>query len=239
MTVRLVATDAAQLDALMELALAEARAAAEHGDVPVGAVVARADTGEVVARRHNERELSTDPTAHAEVLALRDAAAATGSWRLDDYVLVVTLEPCPMCAGAASTARIGARRVRRGRPEGRARSAASTTSASDPRLQPRVRPCSPASGPRSRRQCSRTSSRTGATRGASDAGHVESLGAAIRRLGGMRERPNRMVSKTIVAQVTLGSNPSPSANGNGRLPTRGRPFCACEWWESRETRVVV
>lgn len=91
--------------AAMRVALEEARAAAEHGDVPVGAVVVR--DGEVIARRHNERELSGDPTAHAEVLALRDAAAALGTWRLDDCTLVVTLEPCPMCAGAALAARIG------------------------------------------------------------------------------------------------------------------------------------
>jgi tRNA(adenine34) deaminase len=91
---------------LMALALDEARAAILHDDVPVGAVVARADTGEVLARRHNERELLHDPVAHAEVLALRDAAAVTGSWRLDGCVLVVTLEPCPMCAGAALAARV-------------------------------------------------------------------------------------------------------------------------------------
>jgi len=90
----------------MGIALDEARAAAENGDVPIGAVVARIDTGEVVARRHNERELDGDPTAHAEVLVLRDAAEATGSWRLDGHVLVVTLEPCPMCAGAVVAARL-------------------------------------------------------------------------------------------------------------------------------------
>jgi tRNA(adenine34) deaminase len=90
----------------MAIALEEAQAALAHGDVPVGAVVARADTGEVLARRHNERELQSDPTAHAEVLALRDAAAALGSWRLDGCALVVTLEPCPMCAGAALASRI-------------------------------------------------------------------------------------------------------------------------------------
>ena len=89
----------------MRAALEEARAAAAHGDVPVGAVVVR--EGRIIARRHNERELSNDPTAHAEVLALRDAAAAVGSWRLDDCTLVVTLEPCVMCAGAALSARIG------------------------------------------------------------------------------------------------------------------------------------
>jgi tRNA(adenine34) deaminase len=90
----------------MRIALDEARAAVSHGDVPVGAVVLR--NGEVIARRHNERELTNDPTAHAEVLALRDAAAAVGSWRLDDCTLVVTLEPCVMCAGAVLSSRVGA-----------------------------------------------------------------------------------------------------------------------------------
>ncbi|MCY3952117.1 MAG: nucleoside deaminase [bacterium] len=88
----------------MRLALDEAAAAATHGDVPVGAVVLLG--GDVIARRHNERELRGDPTAHAEVLALRDAAAAVGTWRLDGATLVVTLEPCPMCAGAALAARV-------------------------------------------------------------------------------------------------------------------------------------
>jgi len=94
------------LHALMGIALAEAREALDHGDVPVGAVVADLATGELVARRHNERELLADPTAHAEILALRDAATSRGSWRLDGCVLVVTLEPCPMCAGAAVAARV-------------------------------------------------------------------------------------------------------------------------------------
>ncbi len=89
----------------MTLALAEARRALDHNDVPVGAVVIR--NGEVIAARHNERELTGDPTAHAEILALRDAAAAIGQWRLDDCTLVVTLEPCPMCAGALVNARVG------------------------------------------------------------------------------------------------------------------------------------
>ena len=92
-------------DDLMDLALEEARAAIEHDDVPVGAVVVMND--EVIARRHNERELTGDPTAHAELLAIRDAAAATGSWRLDDATVVVTLEPCPMCAGAILQSRVG------------------------------------------------------------------------------------------------------------------------------------
>ena len=91
-------------DALMEVALAEASDGAEAGEVPVGAVVAVGDR--IVARRHNERESLIDPTAHAELLALRDAAAEVGSWRLAGATLVVTLEPCPMCAGAAWAARL-------------------------------------------------------------------------------------------------------------------------------------
>jgi len=91
-------------DALMEVALAEASDGAEAGEVPVGAVVAVGDR--IVARRHNERESRGDPTAHAELLALRDAAAEVGSWRLAGATLVVTLEPCPMCAGAAWAARL-------------------------------------------------------------------------------------------------------------------------------------
>jgi tRNA(adenine34) deaminase len=88
----------------MGVALDEAAKAAKNDDVPVGAVVLR--EGKIVARRHNEREASGDPTAHAEVLALRDAARKARSWRLDDMTLVVTLEPCLMCAGALLAARI-------------------------------------------------------------------------------------------------------------------------------------
>jgi tRNA(adenine34) deaminase len=99
--------DARLLDELMVVALAEARAAPGHGDVPIGAVVARIGDGAVVARRHNERELRGDPTAHAELLAVRDAASAAGTSRLDGHVLVSTIEPCPMCAGAIVLARIG------------------------------------------------------------------------------------------------------------------------------------
>ena len=102
----LPSVDREPVDELMGVALDEARAAADHGDVPIGAVVARVDTGEILARRHNERELEGDPTAHAEILALRDAARAAGSWRLDGHALVVTLEPCPMCAGAVVAARL-------------------------------------------------------------------------------------------------------------------------------------
>ena len=89
----------------MRLALDEARAALDHDDVPVGAVIIR--DGTVIASRHNERELTGDPTAHAEVLALRDAAQHIGHWRLDDCTLVVTLEPCAMCAGAIVNSRLG------------------------------------------------------------------------------------------------------------------------------------
>jgi tRNA(adenine34) deaminase len=88
----------------MRLALREAERALEHDDVPIGAVVVR--DGELLAAAHNERELRGDPTAHAEVTALREAAHATGSWRVLDAVLYVTLEPCAMCAGAIVLARI-------------------------------------------------------------------------------------------------------------------------------------
>ena len=89
----------------MRLALEEAAAAMGHDDVPVGAVVLR--DGLVIARRHNERQLTGDPTAHAEILALRDASGIVGHWRLMDCTLFVTLEPCFMCAGALVNARIG------------------------------------------------------------------------------------------------------------------------------------
>lgn len=89
---------------LMGLAIDEARRAGEQGEVPIGAVVVI--DGNVVARRHNEREQSQDPTSHAELLAVRDAAAAIGSWRLENATVVVTLEPCAMCAGVMVNARV-------------------------------------------------------------------------------------------------------------------------------------
>ncbi len=92
-------------DGAMAMAIEEAAAALGHGDVPVGAV-ALVD-GRIVASRHNERERRSDPTAHAELLALTDAAAALGTWRLSEVTLVVTLEPCPMCAGGLVAARLG------------------------------------------------------------------------------------------------------------------------------------
>ncbi len=116
---------------VMAIALEEARAALEHGDVPVGAVIVH--DGIVIARRHNERERTQDPTAHAEILALRDAALVLGGWRLDDCTLAVTLEPCVMCAGALVNARIG--RLVYGAADGKAGATASLYNvAADPRL---------------------------------------------------------------------------------------------------------
>ena len=91
-------------DRFMQEALAEARLASEHGDVPIGAAIVR--DGAVVARAGNRREVDADPTAHAEVIAIREAARALGRWRLSDCSLYVTVEPCAMCAGAAVLARI-------------------------------------------------------------------------------------------------------------------------------------
>ena len=90
--------------AWMAEALVEAEAAAREGEIPVGCVIVR--DGQLVARGHNLREQTGDPTAHAEVVAIRRAAQALGCWKLDGCTLYVTLEPCPMCAGAVSQARI-------------------------------------------------------------------------------------------------------------------------------------
>ena len=119
----------------MELALAEARQAAGKGEVPVGAVALR--EGEVVAAGHNQRESSGDPTAHAEILALRAAAATVGGWRLADLTVVVTLEPCPMCAGALVAARV--RRVVFGASDPRAGACGTLYNlCADPRLNHEV-----------------------------------------------------------------------------------------------------
>ena len=121
-------------DDAMRLALDQATAAAAHDDVPIGAVVIRG--GQVIAARHNERELTGDPTAHAEVLAIRDAAAVVGHWRLLDCTLYVTLEPCVMCAGALVNARIGS--VVFGAPDPKAGAVVSLYEiCSDPRLNHR------------------------------------------------------------------------------------------------------
>jgi tRNA(adenine34) deaminase len=122
----------------MRLALGEARRAREHGDVPIGAGLA--SDGELVTSAHNERELRQDPTAHAEVLALREAARAAGSWRILDATLYVTLEPCAMCAGAIVLARIP--RVIYGATDPKAGAAGSVLDVlSEPRLnhRPEVR----------------------------------------------------------------------------------------------------
>ena len=114
-------------------ALDEAAEALEHDDVPVGAVVVHLSTGDIVARAHNSRERDHDPTAHAELLALQAAARHAGTWRLTDHALVVTLEPCPMCAGAAWAARIG--RLVFGAADPKAGAAGSLYNfAADPRL---------------------------------------------------------------------------------------------------------
>jgi tRNA(adenine34) deaminase len=120
--------------AYMDLALREARRALEHDDVPIGAVVVH--DGEIIGAGHNERELREDPTAHAEVLALRAAAAALGSWRVLESTLYVTLEPCAMCAGAIVLARIP--RVVFGCPDPKAGAAGSVLDIlAEPRLNHR------------------------------------------------------------------------------------------------------
>jgi tRNA(adenine34) deaminase len=123
-------------DDAMELALAEARAAISHDDVPVGAVALGPD-GTVIASRHNERERRADPTAHAEMLVLRDAAERLGTWRLTGVTVVVTLEPCPMCAGALVASR--AQRVVFGAPDPKAGATGSLYNlCADPRLNHEV-----------------------------------------------------------------------------------------------------
>ena len=118
----------------MRLALREAERALDHDDVPIGAVIVR--EGEVLAAARNERELRADPTAHAEVLALRQAAAADGSWRVLDATLYVTLEPCAMCAGAIVLGRVT--RVVYGTPDPKAGAAGSVLDVlAEPRLNHR------------------------------------------------------------------------------------------------------
>ena len=119
----------------MAAAIEQARLALDHGDVPVGAVVVSG--GVVIAARHNERELTGDPTAHAEILAIRDAAEVVGHWRLDDCTMVVTLEPCPMCAGAMVNARM--ERLVYGASDPKAGAAGSLMNlVADPRLNHRL-----------------------------------------------------------------------------------------------------
>jgi tRNA(adenine34) deaminase len=118
----------------MRLALREAERAADHHDVPIGAVVVR--HGEVLGAAGNERELRGDPTAHAEVLAIRQASQTIGGWRIPDSVLYVTLEPCPMCAGAIVLARVP--RIVYGAPDPKAGAAGSVIDIlGEPRLNHR------------------------------------------------------------------------------------------------------
>src|SRR4051812_3732185 len=93
-------------DDLMLLAIEQARLALAHDEVPIGAVVYHGPSGQVIGRGHNRRILDHDPTAHAEIIAIREAAGVLGDWRLEETVLAVTLEPCPMCAGAIVNARV-------------------------------------------------------------------------------------------------------------------------------------
>ena len=128
-------TTGSEWQAAMEAAIAEADLAIAHGDVPVGAVVVR--DGTIIASRHNERELTGDPTAHAEILAIRDAAGVVGHWRLDHCTMVVTLEPCAMCAGALVNARMG--QLVYGATDPKAGAAGSLmTLVADPRLNHRM-----------------------------------------------------------------------------------------------------
>ncbi len=121
--------------ALMSMAIEEARAALAHDDVPIGCVIARGDA--VIARAHNARERDSDPTAHAEILALRTAAKAIGSWRLEGCSVYVTLEPCVMCAGAIVLSR--AQRLVYGAPDPKAGAVRSLYNiADDARLNHRV-----------------------------------------------------------------------------------------------------
>ncbi|MGI8775333.1 MAG: tRNA adenosine(34) deaminase TadA [Actinomycetota bacterium] len=124
-----------QHESFMREALTEAAKSLDHGDVPIGALVVRGT--EVIARAHNEREFRNDPSAHAEVLALQAASRAVGSWRLSDCTLYVTLEPCPMCAGATVLARLA--RLVYGPQDPRAGAAYSLYNIpQDPRLNHRV-----------------------------------------------------------------------------------------------------
>jgi len=119
----------------MEEALREARRAAAEGEVPVGAVVVR--EGKILGRGRNQRERLNDPTAHAEMIAVTQAAEAAGTWRLDDCAMVVTLEPCPMCAGALVNARMG--RLLYGAPDPKAGACGSLMNlVADPRLNHRM-----------------------------------------------------------------------------------------------------
>ena len=177
-------------DTAMDKALDAARQAGLHADVPIGAVVLNAQ-GEVIAEAGNERELSHDPTAHAEVLALRRAAQQLGSWRLDGCTLVVTLEPCAMCAGAAVAARIA--RVVFGALDPKAGAVASLFDVvRDPRLNHRLEV-------------------TSGVRAKECATLIQEFFDTLSG-GDVSEWPMEPASKAGVGQPTEGSNPSVTAN---------------------------
>ena len=201
----------------MQVALDEARAALEHDDVPVGAVVARCRDGEVLAAPAQRARAHRRPDR-----ARRDARAArrvgrVGGWRLDGCVLVVTLEPCAMCAGAIVNARVPV--LVYGATDPKAGAVASLYEiATDPRLNHRVEVHD---GIRADECGALLKDFFAARRGGDPKGRRRN---PIGRMagGGVRERPNRMVSKTIVGQPTLGSNPSPSAKMRVRSHRRRR-----------------
>ena len=125
--------------AMMRRALALAQRAADMGEAPIGAVVYETATGRILAQAHNTRESEKDPAGHAELIAIRDAGKATGDWRLNACTLVVTLEPCAMCAGAIVNARVG--RLVYGAPDPKAGAVASLYRlCQDPRLNHRIEP---------------------------------------------------------------------------------------------------
>ena len=193
-------------EAAMELRPRRGPAGARPRRRAVGAVVVR--DGEVIAARHNERELTGDPTAHAEILALRDAAAVVGHWRLDDCTLVVTLEPCVMCAGAIVNARVG--RLVYGATDPKAGAVGSLYDVvADPRLNHRTR-SPPGSRP---------------TRPADLLREFFAARRVERPLacppGRMPERTNGTASKAVeVLRASVGSNPTPSTC-LGNLAVRG------------------
>ncbi len=172
----------------MHLALREAEQALEHEDVPIGAVVVR--EGEVIGTGHNERELRQDPTAHAEILALREAAREVGGWRVLESVLYVTLEPCAMCAGAIVLARVP--RVVFGASDPKAGAAGQR--AGRPR---RAAPEPPARG---RRGAAGGRVRSAVERLLRLAALADRL-ALVRHPGGVAERLNAAVSKTVVRLI--------------------------------------
>ncbi len=128
-------TSPLDIDAWMRLAIAQANEAAAEGEVPVGAVLLRGD--EPIAMGHNRTEQLDDPSAHAEILALREAGRVAGDWRLDGSTLVVTLEPCPMCLGAIILARV--ERLVYGAPDPRVGACGSAMELPDPTLAPHLR----------------------------------------------------------------------------------------------------